>query len=203
MARLAEGDAPLPPLIIEHLARFQRLVMPSSVSRLVRERAVQLAASQGLDLIEVPAIGGRPALDPAPEDGLVHGFPDVFGRIMPPPRGWAALLISERVAKRFVSTARPLLETGVTPSEDPARLAAALRALAKPLGQQRHVRPVFDDPPLLGLPFVAPEGVTLPGSFGVVDGNAFPGLPDLVVVRPTGPVPAGTPALDQAPLVVP
>ncbi len=133
---------------------------------------------------------------------LVHGFPDVFGRVLSPPVGWNTILVCERIALPFVDSRRPMIEAGIVPSADPPLLAGALRAMYKPILQQRKVRPVFEVPPLLGLAFVAPGGIELPGDFGELDRPLVAGLPDLVVIRPKGSPPADTQRFDPPPVVV-
>ncbi len=133
---------------------------------------------------------------------LVHGFPDIFGRVLSPPVGWNTILVCERMAVPFVDSRKPMIEVGFAPPVDPPLLAGALRAMYKPILQQRRVRPVFEAPPLLGLAFVAPDGIELPGQFGAVERPVVAGLPDLVVIRPVGNPPSDTRRFDPPPVVV-
>ena len=152
--------------------------------------------------IEILAVGDTPVPDPEPGDVLVHGFPDVFGRVLGPPVGWTTLLVCERIALPFVDTHRSMIEAGLEPTTDPRFLAGGLRAMYKSIIQQRRVRPVFEAPPLLGLAFVAPDGIELPGRFGELERPVVAGLPDLVVIRPVGTPPPDTQRFDHPPVVV-
>lgn len=195
MASPDAKQAAFPPLIPD---QSKRLVLLPSVSPAARAIAEDLS---GL-VVEVPTVGDIPVPDPEPGDVLVHGFPDVYGRVLGPPTGWNTMLVCERVALPFVDSHRPMIEAGPFPTTDPRLLAGALRVMFKTLIQQRRVRPVFENPPLLGLAFVAPEGIELPGQFGAVERPFVAGLPDLVVIRPVGSLPPGTQRYDPPRVVV-
>jgi hypothetical protein len=176
--------------------------MAPNASSHARSIAEVLGSERGLRIVQVPLVGNTPVIEPEPGDVFVHGFPDVFGRVIAPPGGWDHVLVCEPLARPFVDTPRPMIEAGPPPVADPRVIAGALRALYKKIIQQRRVRPVFAEPPLLGLALVAPVGVELTGEFGELDHPFVVGLPDLVVVRPVGIPPLDSQRLDPAPVVV-
>ena len=186
MASASEGDTTLPPLIIERLRITDRLVMLATASGHARMIGRSLSERFGIDLVVMAGIDGGPLEPSRGQDLLVHGIPDVFGRLLDAPVGWDSLFVVERICGP-VSVASPWrVDVGEASMHPAARVAEALARLDRHLRQQRRVRPIFTSPPALGLPYVAPEGVTLPGPFGRVDAPDVPGLPDLVVIRPFG-----------------
>jgi hypothetical protein len=186
MASAPAGDSALPPLIRERVEAAGRLVVLATASHHALRVARSLSAEFGMDLVVAGGVDGTPHEPPAAGDFLVHGVPDVFGRVVDDPAGWQALVVVERICGP-VSAASPWrIEVGDESAHSPSSLSTALAALDRHLRQQRRVRPLFSPPPAMGLPYIAPEGITLPGAFGRVDAPTVPGLPDLVVVRPHG-----------------
>ncbi|HSJ28667.1 MAG TPA: hypothetical protein VLB67_10675 [Acidimicrobiia bacterium] len=196
MAPAAASDATVPPLIEERIARIRRLLVSVSASPDTVSVAARLGASHGIPIERVVTVGTEVLADPSPSDLYLHGLPDVFGRLLAPPSDRDWVIVRDRAAAPLVEFGGPLIETGT--ARDGRAIAGALRVLFKPLCQQRSVRPLFAEPPPLGLPFVAPHGVRLDDSFARPEAVELPGLPDLVVVRafrdpsPTAPALVGS-----------
>jgi hypothetical protein len=186
MASAAQGHAAVPPLSDGILADVRRLVLPVTCSAAARYHAEQLSDRYGLAMVEVPVVAGTVVIEPTAGDLLVHSLPDVFGRLLPTPGRWRTLAIRDHLARDFTRCDGPVIDVGEKSTIDASVVLGALRNLFKPLAQTRGVRAVFDRPPPLGLPFVAPGGIVIDGEFGLAEPVAFPGLPDLVVVRPGG-----------------
>lgn len=186
MASAAQGHAAVPPLSDGILADVRRLVLPVTCSAAARYHAEQLSDRYGLAMVEVPVVAGTVVIEPTAGDLLVHSLPDVFGRLLPTPGRWRTLAIRDHLARDFTRCDGPVIDVGEKSTIDASVVLGALRNLFKPLAQTRGVRAVFDRPPPLGLPFVAPGGIVIDGEFGLAERVAFPGLPDLVVVRPGG-----------------
>jgi hypothetical protein len=186
MASAAASDAALPPLTLDRVRAAVRLVVLSTASDHAKSVARFLSTEFTLDLVVTAGVDGTP-LEPADEgDLLVHGVPDVFGRLLAEPEGRPALVVVDRICGSLWVESPWRIDVGEEPRHSPARLSLALATLDKHLRQQRRVRPVFTPPPAMGLAYVAPDGVRLPGAFGRVEVPTVPGLPDLVVVRPHG-----------------
>ncbi|MEX2655149.1 MAG: hypothetical protein WD532_08980 [Acidimicrobiia bacterium] len=192
MASAATGEPSVPPLIADQIGRAARIVVVATALGAARTWASDMAAEAGIDAIVTASRNGVPLVESRPDDVLVHGVPDVFGRLLAIPSAWSTVVIRDRIAASSFPVSGPLIEVGPAPDHDPNLIAGALRAIFKPICQQRRVRPVFGSPPPFGLPFIAPTGVHLPGSFGVAVPEDLAGLPDLVVVRPSGAPPPGT-----------
>ncbi|HVR32002.1 MAG TPA: hypothetical protein VMS74_04750 [Acidimicrobiia bacterium] len=176
----------------------RRLIVVAPHARYTLRVAEELAARFDSRVVVSPGIDGIPALEPAVEDVLIHGVPDVFGRLLAAPPGWRTIVVRHRIVAHM-PVAAPVIDVGSSPQHDPALMAGALRALFKPICQQRGVRPIFEPPPPFGLAFVAPDGLVIPGSFGRTERPDVAGLADLVVVRPHGePPPATRPLRDPA-----
>ena len=186
MAPSQPGHAAIPPLIQSRFAEAHRIVVVTSAHPSAVAVANRQAALHETEIVTVGDVGSVPAAVRRPGDLLVHSLPDVFGRVQPAPEDWEAVIVRDRLAAEFSVVDTSLIEVGQAPSHVPARLAAALRSLFKPICQQPGVRPVFDPPPIFGLAFIAPTGVAVPGAFGRAERVVMPGLPDLVVVRPDG-----------------
>lgn len=189
MASTPQGDAAVSSLIDRALEGARRLVLPVTCSTAARGAADRLSERHGLDVVEVAVVSGSVAVEPATGDLLVHSVPDIFGRLLPSPGTWRMVTVRDRLAHDFTRCEGPVIDVGEEPTVDAALVLGALRSLFKPLVQTRGIRAVFDPPPPLGLPFVAPRGVSIEGEFGDAETVLYPGLPDLVVVRPRGPVP--------------
>lgn len=192
MASAATGDPSVPPLIADQLARAGRFVVAATALGAARTLARELAAERGIQVVVTASHDGIPMIVPRPDDVLFHGVPDVFGRLLALPAPWSNVVVRDRVAASSFSVSGPLMEVGSAPDHDPRLIAGALRAIFKPISQQRRVRPVFGSPPPFALPFIAPFGVRLPGQFGTALPEQIAGLPDLVIVRPSGTPPSGT-----------
>jgi hypothetical protein len=201
MAPAAASDTTLPPLIEERLGRSGRLVVSVSASIETATVAAELGERAGIPVAVVVTIGPEVAFDPSPHDLYVHGIPDVFGRLLRPPSDLPWVIVRSRMAADLVSTSSPVIDVGQP--ADGRLVAGGLHRLFKPLCQQRSVRPVFRMPPALGLPFIAPHGVQLGDGFARPEAVTHPGLPDLMVVRPVGDPPPGTPALVGPAMVIP
>lgn len=192
MASAATSDSSVPPLIDDHVARASRLVVAASALGAARSLARELGAERDIRVVVTASHDGVPVIDPRSGDVLFHGVPDVFGRLLRAPAAWSTVVIRDRIAASSFPVSGPLVEVGSVPDHDPNLLAGALHNLFKPICQQRRVKSVFGSPPPFGLPFIAPSGIRLPGPFGAAVPEHIPGLPDLVVVRPSGAPPAGT-----------
>lgn len=194
MAHAAPRDSALQSLI----PPVRRLVVVAPHARYTLRIAEKLAARFGSRVVVTPGIDGTPALDPAVDDVLVHGLPDVFGRLLTTPPGWRTIVVRHRIVSHM-PVAAPVVDVGLAPRHDARLMAGALQALFKPICQQPGVHPVFQPPPPFGLAFVAPDGLDIRGSFGRPERPEVAGLADLVVVRPYGVPPPGTrPLLDPA-----
>lgn len=192
MAPTSPGDTALPSLSPKLLGETRRLVVTITAGDASLDIAGRTSETTGLELVVSGAVGSRPVVEPLPGDLLVHGVPDVFGRILPIPAGWSTVVIRDRTVARVISVETAVVDVGDASPHDPELLAGALASLFKSLCQQRGVRPIFADPPPLGLPFIAPNGVELGGAFGRIERPVVAGLPDLAVVRPWGEPPPGT-----------
>jgi hypothetical protein len=179
----------------------RRLVVVAPHAPYTRRVAEELAARFDSRVVVSPGFDASPALQPAVDDVLIHGLPDVFGRLLAAPPGWRTVVVRHRIVAHMPVTVS-VVDVGRTPRHDPALMAGALRALFKPIRQQRGVRPVFEPPPPFGLAFVAPDGLVIPGRFGRAERPDVAGLPDLVVVRPHGDPPPGTRPLRDPAMIV-
>lgn len=186
MASASAGDTALPPLILDRARVSDRLVVLATASDHALKVARSLSADLSIDLVVTAGIDGEPVEQPTDGVLLVHGVPDVFGRILDVPAGWEALVVVDRMCGPVSVASRWRVDVGDDPAHPPVRVSEALAHLHKRLRQQRRVRPLFSPPPAMGLPYIAPEGITLSGEFGRVEAPDVPGLPDLVVVRPYG-----------------
>ena len=186
MASAPPSDSALPPLIRDRVGLADRLVVLASASEDALALARSMSAEFEIGLVVTGGSDGVPHEPPARGDLLVHGVPDVFGRVLDSPRVWEALIVVDRMCGSAPIASPWQIHVGDEPVHAPATISLALAQLDKHLRQQRRVRPLFSSPPAMGLPYIAPEGVTLPGAFGRVEMPTVPGLPDLVVVRPHG-----------------
>ncbi|MEX1271028.1 MAG: hypothetical protein WD990_11920 [Acidimicrobiia bacterium] len=186
MASAAASEPALPPLIGDRLQIASRVVTLSTASAHALATARFVSDRFGVDLIVTAGTDGIPCDPPREDDFMVHGVPDVFGRVLDAPEGWEALVVVDRICGTVWVNSPWRMDVGDEPAHDPERLSLALAQLDRHLRQQRRVRPLFSPPPALGLPYIAPDGITLPGAFGRIEAPAVPGLPDLVVVRPDG-----------------
>lgn len=186
MASAPEGETALPPLILDRVRVAKRLVVPATASDDAWRIALALSDDLEIALVVAVSIDGRPQEPPTDGDLLVHGVPDVFGRILDEPAGWESLVVVDRICGSLTVASPWRIEVGEESPFSTASLSEALAKLDKHLRQQRRVRPLFSSPPAMGLPYIAPEGVALSGEFGRVETPEVPGLADLVVVRPDG-----------------
>ena len=186
MASAAASDSALPPLIRDRTRVAGRFVVLSTASEPASRMARSLSAEFGTQLLVVAGNDGNPNVPVTEGDLLVHGVPDVFGRMLDAPGGWEAIIVRHRSCGPVSVPSPRTVEVGNESAHSPVSVSIALAALDSHLRQQRRVRPLFSPPPALGLPYIAPDGVKLPGAFGRVEAPFVPGLPDLVVVRPYG-----------------
>lgn len=182
MAPAAASDASLSPLTATAVESVSRVLLVATAST----DAIRWAHRSGLPVETVPGHEGVPLVDPDPGALVVHGVPDVFGRVLDPPSGWHTLVVRHRITGGSVPAFPLCLDVGVASPHPPEIIAQGLRDLHKRLLQQRGVRPVFASPPAFGLPYIAPGGIALEGRFGRIERPPVPGLPELVVVRPDG-----------------
>lgn len=192
MAPPSPGQAAVPSLSPELLGASRRLVVTITAGDAALDIARRAADSSGLELVVTGVVGARPVAEPAQGDLLLHSVPDVLGRLLPIPAGWRTVVVRDRTVATVAAIDASVVEVGDASPHDPALLAGALASMFKSLCQQRGVRPIFSDPPPLGLPFIAPNGVDLPGAFGRIERPVVAGLADLAVVRPWGAPPPGT-----------
>ena len=186
MASAAASDSAFPSLIRDRVQAARRLVVLATASEHASGMAQSLSTEYGIALLVVAGTDGIPHVAATEGDLLVHGVPDVFGRVLDAPGSWEAIVVRDRSCGPAAVSSPWTVDVGAASAYSPASVSAALATLDRHLRQQRRVRPVFSPPPAMGLPYVAPDGVKLPGAFGRVEAPVVPGLPDLVVVRPCG-----------------
>lgn len=186
MASAAASEPAFPPLIRDRVQVAGRLVVLATASEYALAVARSLSTEFDARLVVSGGQDGNPHVGSTDGDLLVHGVPDVFGRVLDAPGGWESLIVMDRICGSPSVTSPWRIDVGDEPAHAPTDISLALAILDKHLRQQRRVRPLFSTPPAMGLPYIAPDGVTLPGAFGRVEAPSVPGLPDLVVVRPHG-----------------
>lgn len=192
MAPTSPGRSAVPSLNPELLGESRRLVVTITAGDAALDIARRASETSGLGLVVTGVVGARPVAEPIPGDLLIHGVPDVFGRLLPIPAGWSTVVVRDRTVATVALVDVAVIEVGDASPHEPWLLAGALASLFKPLCQQGGVRPIFAEAPPMGLPFIAPDGVDLPTGFGRIDWPTVAGLPDLAVVRPVGEPPSGT-----------
>lgn len=193
MAPPAQGGPAVSSLTERLLGGTGRLLVPDTLLLSVRAAAESLAIEHGLPVHPVVMVGSGIAGSVEHGDTVVHGLPDVFGRLLPLPRTPSHVLVVRDAGARTVTTIGPDVAIVDLPGDpfDVPRVAGALRLVAKRLLQVPGVRFVFEELPPLAAPLLAPLEVEVPEPWCRVERPVIDGLPDLVIVRPVSNPPTG------------